>query len=173
MSLRFRAIALVAASLTTALSASLVSSAALAASPNAAELPTTHVLTLAAARIIANDATSDATLRGTPGAVAIVDAGGHLLLLERMDGASAAFADIATGKARTAALFKAPTKKLETAINGGRPAAITAGLTMMNGGEPIVFDGQVIGAIGVSTAVPPNDAPIAEQASQALGHVAP
>ncbi|MBN3853686.1 MULTISPECIES: GlcG/HbpS family heme-binding protein [unclassified Paraburkholderia] len=153
--------------------ASAASYSAFAASTTAIELPTTHVLTLAAAHVIADEATSDATLRGTPGVVAVVDAGGHLILLERMDGVGAASSDIAAAKARTAALFKAPTKKLESAINGGRPAAITAGLTMMNGGEPIVVDGQVIGAVGVSTATPPNDAPIAERASQALAGFAP
>lgn len=84
------------------------------------------------------------------GSIAVVDAGGSLVYLERLDGTFPAAAEVSTKKAHTAALFKAPTSKLENAINGGRDALITVGYTFLQGGVPIVSKGQVIGAIGVS-----------------------
>ena len=88
--------------------------------------------------------------RGSGGAIAIVDNGGNLVYLERLDGTFPAAAEVATKKANTAATFKAPSSKLENAINGGRQALITVGHTFLQGGIPIIFEGQVIGAIGVS-----------------------
>lgn len=84
------------------------------------------------------------------GSIAVVDAGGNLLYLERLDGTFAAAAEVSIKKANTAALFKAPSSKLENSINGGRQALITVGHTFLQGGVPIFFEGQVIGAIGVS-----------------------
>lgn len=144
-----------------------VSSIALAASSQPA-LPMKPQLTLSAARVIADAAEHDALKRGTPGSIAVVDDGGNPLLLERMDDSSVAFSNIAMGKARTAAQFRAPSKNFENAINTGRQAAITSGMLMMSGGEPIVVDGQVVGAVGISTKVPANDDQIATVASHAL-----
>lgn len=84
------------------------------------------------------------------GSVAVVDAGGNLIYLERLDGTFAASAEVATKKANTAATFKAPSSKLENSINGGRQALITVGHTFLQGGIPIVYNAEVIGAIGVS-----------------------
>jgi glc operon protein GlcG len=89
------------------------------------------------------------------GVIAVVDDGGNLVALERIDGTFAAGATISIGKARTAALFKKPTKAFEDTINGGRTAmaALPDSLfTPLQGGVPIVIDGQVVGAIGVSGA---------------------
>jgi glc operon protein GlcG len=90
------------------------------------------------------------------GVVAVVDDGGWLILLERMDHpAMTASVELAEGKARSAALFKKPTQALEEAINRGRYAAITArGFIEMQGGLPVVVDGEVIGGIGASFATP-------------------
>jgi glc operon protein GlcG len=88
------------------------------------------------------------------GAIAVVDAGGTLLALERLDGTFAAGANISIGKARTAALFRQRTRVFEEAINNGRTAmtALPADFTPLIGGVPIVVDGHVVGAIGVSGA---------------------
>lgn len=84
------------------------------------------------------------------GSIAVVDAGGNLIYLEKLDGTFAASAEVSIKKANTAATFKAPSSRLENSINGGRQALITVGHTFLQGGIPIVFNGEVIGAIGVS-----------------------
>src|SRR6184192_3138832 len=93
-----------------------------------------------------------------PGAViAVVDEGGNLMALERLDGTFAMGATISIGKARTAVLFKKPTRVFEELINKGR-TAMTAldGFTPLIGGIPIVIDGQVVGGVGVSGAASAN-----------------
>jgi len=92
-----------------------------------------------------------------PGAaIAIVDAGGHTMLVVRLDGTFAAGSDISVGKARTAVMFKRPTHGLEDVINKGRdamiPVAAVTAFTPLQGGVPIVVNGQVAGGIGVSGA---------------------
>ncbi len=110
-------------------------------------------ITLEAAKKVAADAVAYAKANNSPGgSIAIVDNGGNLLYLERLDNTFAASADVAIQKARTAAQFKAPSKKLEDAVNNGRSALITVGRTFLQGGIPIMYNGQVIGAIGVSGA---------------------
>ena len=91
------------------------------------------------------------------GVVAVVDEGGNLMALERLDGTFAMGATISIGKARTAVLFKKPTRVFEELINKGR-TAMTAldGFTPLIGGIPIVIDGQVVGAVGVSGAASAN-----------------
>jgi glc operon protein GlcG len=87
------------------------------------------------------------------GTIAVVDEGGNLVALERLDGTFAASAGISIGKARTAAIFKRPTKAFEEIIRGGRtPMLALNDFTPLMGGIPIVLDGQVIGAVGVSGA---------------------
>ena len=99
------------------------------------------------------EAVSYAKANNAPGgAIAIVDNGGNLVYLERLDGTFAAASEVSIKKANTAALFKAPSAKLENSINGGRQALITVGHTFLQGGIPIIIDGQVVGAIGVSGA---------------------
>ncbi|NVZ96128.1 heme-binding protein [Pseudomonas sp. D6002] len=120
------------------------------------------ILSLAAAQQIAAHARKVAADKGWPCAVAIVDDGGWPILTLRMDGAPVvAGIELAQGKARTSALFKRPSGDLENAINNGRPAAITAGLLMMKGAQPIILEGQVVGAIGISADTPAHDDEIA------------
>jgi glc operon protein GlcG len=108
-------------------------------------------ITLDAAKAVTAEAIKFAKGVNAPGgAIAVVDNGGNLVYLERLDGTFAAASEVATKKANTSALFKAPSSKLENAINGGRGALITVGHTFLQGGIPILFEGQVIGAIGVS-----------------------
>jgi len=91
------------------------------------------------------------------GVIAVVDEGGNLMALERLDGTFAMGATISIGKARTAVLFKKPTRFFEELINKGR-TAMTAldGFTPLIGGIPIIIDGQVVGGVGVSGAASAN-----------------
>jgi glc operon protein GlcG len=106
------------------------------------------------------------------GVVAVVDDGGWPILIERMGhAADIASVELAAAKARTAALFKKPSKALEDAINRGRIAAVTAqGLTEMQGGLPIDVDGEVIGVIGASFDTPEHDVQIAQAGLRAVPH---
>jgi glc operon protein GlcG len=119
-----------------------------------AQLLEKKALTLAAARKMVAAAEAEAQRNNWRGVVAVVDDGGWIILLERMDHAAlTAGVELAAGKARSAALFKKPTQALEEAINHGRYAAITArGFIEMQGGLPVVVDGEVIGGIGASFA---------------------
>src|SRR5258707_5836451 len=129
-----------------------------------AQLGEKKVLTLAAARKMVAAAEAEAERHHLAGVVAVVDDGGWPILIERMDHAAyIASVELAPGKARTAALFKKPSQALEDAINHGRLAAVTAqGFTEMQGGLPIVVDGEVIGAIGASFDTPEHDVQIAQ-----------
>jgi glc operon protein GlcG len=116
-----------------------------------AQVITANTISLEAAKKIVTEAVKYAKANNAPGAaIAVVDVGGNLVYLERLDNTFAAASEVAIKKANTAALFKAPSSKLENSINGGRQALITVGHTFLQGGLPIVFEGQVIGAIGVS-----------------------
>jgi glc operon protein GlcG len=116
-----------------------------------AQVLNTKSISLEAAKKIVAEAVRYAKTNNAPGgAIAIVDAGGNLVYLERLDGTFAAASEVATKKANTAATFKAPSSKLENSINGGRQALITVGHTFLQGGIPIISEGQVVGAIGVS-----------------------
>jgi len=102
--------------------------------------------------------------------IAVVDDGGHPLALERLDGVSLASAYIATEKARTAALGRRPSAAYEEMINGGRTAFLSAPLAgMIEGGVPVVVDGQVVGAVGVSGVKSAQDAQIASAGIASLG----
>ena len=113
-------------------------------------------LTLNGAKKVIAASVSYAKKNNAPGGViAVVDDGGNLMALERLDGTFAAGANISIGKARTAVLFKRPTKAFEDIIKNGRTAmvALPDGLfTPLQGGVPIVIDGQVVGGVGVSGA---------------------
>lgn len=110
-------------------------------------------LTLDGARKVMAAAMDFIKRNNTTGVVAIVDEGGNLMMLERADNTFAAGAAISTGKARTAALFKRPTKFFEEVIKNGRTAMVALNdFTPLMGGVPILVDGQIVGAIGVSGA---------------------
>lgn len=118
-----------------------------------AQTISTKNISLEAARKAVAEAVSYARANKAPGgAIAVVDNGGNLVYLERLDGTFPAAAEVSIKKATTAALFRVPSVKLENSINGGRQALITVGHTFLQGGIPIIADGQVIGAIGVSGA---------------------
>jgi len=121
----------------------------------AADFSTVEVaaLTQAGARLAAEAATALATARGVDPVVSVVDAGGSPVYLSRPDGAQVASVDVATDKARTAAIYRRPSKDFEDQAGGGRPSALhLARAVALQGGIPITFDGQVVGAIGVSGA---------------------
>ncbi|WP_397448813.1 heme-binding protein [Pseudomonas sp. NA-150] len=102
--------------------------------------------------------------------IAIADDGGHLLALERLDGCAPASAYIATEKARTSALGRRETKSYEDMVNGGRTAFVTAPLlTSLEGGVPVIVDGQVIGAVGVSGVKADQDAQVAKAGADIFG----
>ncbi|MFM9996987.1 MAG: GlcG/HbpS family heme-binding protein [Phycisphaerales bacterium] len=112
-----------------------------------------HTLTLEGANRVLAAAIAKAHERHAGGAIAVVDEGGHLIAFQRLDGTFAAGAPVSIGKARTAAIFKKPTKAFEDAIKGGRTALVGVGeMTPLQGGVPIEHEGHVIGAIGVSGA---------------------
>ena len=113
-------------------------------------------LTIDGAKKVIAGAVAYAKKNNAPGGViAVVDEGGHLMALERMDGTFAAGANISIGKARTAALFKRPTKIFEDTIKNGRTSLVAlpdAYFTPLQGGVPILVDGQIVGGVGVSGA---------------------
>jgi glc operon protein GlcG len=112
------------------------------------------VLNLEGAKKVIAAAVAEAKSKNAPGgAIAVVDDGGNLVAVERLDNTFAAGANISIGKARTAALFKHPTKFFEDVINKGRTAMTSLNdFTPLQGGIPIVVDRQIIGAVGVSGA---------------------
>lgn len=113
-------------------------------------------LTLEGAKKVIAGAVAYAKKNNAPGGViAVVDEGGNLMALERLDGTFAAGANISIGKARTAVLFKRPTKAFEDIIKNGRTAMVAlpdAFFTPLQGGVPIMVDGQIVGGVGVSGA---------------------
>lgn len=111
-------------------------------------------ITLDGARSVIAAAKSYAAKNNAPGGViAVVDDGGNLVALERLDGTFTAGANISIGKARTAAMFKKPTKFFEDVIKNGRTSMVALpDFTPLQGGVPIVVDGQMVGAVGVSGA---------------------
>jgi glc operon protein GlcG len=135
-----------------------------------AQLAEKKVITLAAARKMVAAAEAEAERNHWAGVIAVVDDGGWPILVERMDNAAfTASIELAPGKARTAALFKKPSQALEDSIDHGRIALVTArDFIEMQGGLPIVFDGQVIGGIGASFDTPEHDVQVAQAGLTAL-----
>src|SRR6185436_377901 len=131
----------------------IVLSAALIANAQTVEK---KALTIDGAKKVIAGAVAYAKKNNAPGGViAVVDDGGNLMALERLDGTIAAGANISIGKARTAALFKRPTKVFEDTIKNGRTALVAlpdAFFTPLQGGIPITIDGQIVGGVGVSGA---------------------
>ena len=119
-----------------------------------AQVAEKKTLNLEGAKKVIAAAVAEAKSKNAPGgAIAVVDEGGNLVAVERLDNTFAAGANISIGKARTAALFKKPTKFFEDVINKGRTAMTAlSDFTPLQGGVLIVVDGEIIGAIGVSGA---------------------
>jgi glc operon protein GlcG len=121
------------------------------------------VLTLGDARAAAAAAETEATAHGWAVTIAIVDDGGHLLWLQRLDGAPPISAEIAVAKARTAALGRRDSKGYEDMINQGRTAFLSVPVLqgMLEGGVPILAGGHCVGAVGVSGVKAAEDAQVA------------
>jgi glc operon protein GlcG len=120
------------------------------------------VLSFAAAQRIAATAADAARARGVGVVIAVVDDGGHLILLHRLDDTQVASVNVGIGKARTAAIYRRPSREFEEQIRAGRIAALAlVDSTPLQGGVPILLDGKVIGAIGVRGDTPQVDEAIA------------
>jgi uncharacterized protein GlcG (DUF336 family) len=134
-------------------------------------MKTKPVLELADVKAIAAAAEAEAVKNQWAVSIAIVDDGGHLLWLQRLDGAAALTARIAPAKAHTAALGRRESRVYEEVINGGRISFLSApGVEgMLEGGVPIVKDGQCIGAVGVSGVKSTDDAQVARVGIAAIG----
>jgi len=132
-------------------------------------LPSKPVLTLEVARQMILEAEAEGQRNALSVTIAVVDDGGHLLHFSRMDGAHIGTVDVATAKARTAALFRKPTQNFAESLSNGVSGLL--GLPNMlpfAGGVPIVLRGLSIGAIGVSGAAPDMDAKIAQAGASVI-----
>ena len=134
-------------------------------------MQTKSVLTLSDLRLIAQAAEAAALTNQWPVTIAIVDDGGHLLWLQRLDGAAPISAHIAPSKARTAALGRRDSKVYEDMVNQGRVSFLSAPVIdgLLEGGVPVMVDGQCVGAVGVSGAKSSEDVQIARAGIAALG----
>lgn len=133
-------------------------------------MQTKTMLTLSDVKIIAAAAEAEASANGWAVAIAIVDDGGHLLWLQRLDGAAPISSHIAPAKAVTAALGRRESKVYEDLINNGRFSFLSAPTIegMLEGGVPILIAGQCLGAVGVSGVKSSEDAQIAKAGIAAL-----
>jgi glc operon protein GlcG len=126
-------------------------------------------LSLAAARAIIGAAEREATARGVGVVTVVVDSTGNVIQLSRMDAAQVASVEVGIGKARTAAIFRRPSRVFEEQVRNGRVAALAlAGATPLQGGVPVVIGGAVVGAVGVSGDSPQVDEDIAIAGAAAL-----
>jgi glc operon protein GlcG len=134
-------------------------------------MQTRPYLSLADVQVIGDAARAEAVAHGWAVTIAIVDDGGHLLWLQRLDGAAPVSAHIGPGKARTAALGRRESRLYEEMINQGRVSFLSApGLeSLLEGGVPIMVDGHCVGAVGVSGVKSNEDAQIARAGIAALG----
>jgi glc operon protein GlcG len=133
-------------------------------------MQTKPYLSLEDARRIAQAAEAEARQNGWAVTIAIVDDGGHLLWLQRLDGAAPVSSQIAPAKARTAALGRRESRVYEEMINQGRVSFLSAPLDgLLEGGVPVTVDGHCVGAVGVSGVKSSEDAQIARAGIAALG----
>jgi uncharacterized protein GlcG (DUF336 family) len=134
-------------------------------------MKTKPMLTLDDVKKIAAAAEAEALANNWAVTIAIVDDGGHLLWLQRLDGAPPVSSHIAPAKANTAAMGRRESKVYEDVINGGRVSFLSAPAIqgMLEGGVPVIVDGHVIGAVGVSGVKSTEDAQIAKAGIAALG----
>ena len=126
-------------------------------------------LTLSAARRVVAASEAEATKRGLGVVIVVVDDAGTVIELTRMDSAQVASVNVGIGKARTAAIYRRPSRVFEEQIRDGRIAALAlADATPLQGGIPIVINGQVVGAVGVSGDSPQVDEDIAIAGAKAI-----
>jgi glc operon protein GlcG len=132
-------------------------------------MQTKAVLTVVEATQILEAARAEAEKNGWAVTIAVVDDGGHLLALLRLDGCAPIGAYIATEKARTSALGRRESKQYEDMINSGRTAFLSAPLAgTLEGGVPVIVGGHVVGAVGVSGVKPDQDSQVARTAANSL-----
>ena len=132
-------------------------------------LGTTKFITLEAAKKMASAGEAEARKNGWNVCIAIVDASGGLIFFQKLDETQPGSIAVSQGKARTAALFKRPTKAMEEAIAGGKQALLSVeGIVPMQGGVPVIAEGKVIGAVGVSGVLSAQDEQVALAAIAAL-----
>lgn len=136
------------------------------------KLATKKVLTLDLAKQLAAAAEAEALKNKWTVVIALVDDGGHLVYLQRLDGTQYASIEVAQRKAQTAIAFKRPSKVFEDAVTSGRPAVMSLPVLALEGGVPLVVDGQMIGAVGVSGVTSQQDGVVAKAAVDALVKIA-
>jgi glc operon protein GlcG len=142
---------------------------ALASGGASAQFLERKTLSLDAAKKMAGAAEAEAAKNKWTMAIAVLDDGGHLIYLERMDGTQIGSIEVAQGKARTAVHFRRPSKDFEDAIAANHLFVITLGdITAVRGGLPVMLDGKAVGAIGVSGRDPGQDEQCAEAGLAAL-----
>ena len=135
---------------------------ALLATTVQAQLIEKTALTLEGAKKIVTVAEAKAKAEGARVVIAVVDEGGSLLLLQRLDDTQVASVNVGIDKARTAAIYRRPSKVFEDQVKNGRVSALALhGAVALQGGVPIIVNGKVIGAIGVSGETPSQDEDIA------------
>ena len=133
------------------------------------QLATKKAMTLAVAKKIAAAAEAEATKTGLTMVICILDEGGNLVYLERMDETQTGSIDVAQAKAQSAIKFKRPTKAFEDALVGGRQAILKLpGALPVEGGVPLTVDGKIVGAIGVSGGTSQQDGVVAAAGIKAL-----
>jgi glc operon protein GlcG len=132
-------------------------------------LGTTKYITLEGAKKAMAAAETEAQKNNWAVAIAILDAGANLILFQKLDGTQLGSVNIAIGKAKTAVNFKRPTKALEEMIAGGRQVFLAVeGITPLQGGLPVMADGKLIGAVGVSGVMSSQDEQVAQAAVNVL-----
>ncbi len=141
----------------------------IAATVASAQLRDKKAVTLETAKKIAAAAEAEAMKNGWKVVIAIVDDGGHLIYLQRIDDTQTASIDVAIQKAQGAVAYKRPTKVFEDAVAGGRNVVLSLPHSLpIEGGLPLVVDGQVIGGIGVSGVMAQQDGIVAKAGADAL-----
>lgn len=128
-------------------------------------------LTLDVAKHLAQAAEAEARKNNWNVVVALVDDGGHLVYLQRMDDTQYASVDVATRKAQTAIAFRRPSKIFEDAVAAGRTAVLSMPVIALEGGLPLIVDGKPIGAVGISGVTSQQDGVVAKAAVDALNEI--
>jgi uncharacterized protein GlcG (DUF336 family) len=129
---------------------------------HAAELPRKPTLTLEIAKQIAQAAEKKALENHWAMVIAVLDDGANLLCLERMDSAPIGSLEVAQKKARSAVIFKSPTKDFSDSLSKGTTALLKLDILPFEGGIPLILDGKIVGSIGVSGGAAPQDGQVAQ-----------
>ena len=152
--------------------AAVVGCSVIASATAAADLPTKKALSLEVAKQVAAAAEKHAKENKWNVCIAIVDDGGHLVYFQRLDGTQYGSVEVSQRKAASAIAFKRPTKVFEEGVAGGRTVLVTLpGALPLEGGLPLVVDGEMIGAIGVSGVTSQQDGMIAQAGADALAGI--